>query len=68
MQHVPRGNGLEVANYGKRCFYPTYPNEREQYTIVILVDRGRVHIMDDISDDTKVPRRHAEIMSVVRRR
>jgi len=27
-----------------------------------------VHIMDDISDDTKVARRHAEITSVVRRR
>ena len=35
---------------------------------MILVDRGRVHIMDDISDDTKVARRHAEITSVVRRR
>ena len=27
-----------------------------------------MHIMDDISDDTKVARRHAEITSVVRRR
>jgi transposase len=27
-----------------------------------------VHIMDDISDDTKVARRHVEITSVVRRR
>jgi transposase len=27
-----------------------------------------VHIMDDIGDDTKVARRHAEITSVVRRR
>lgn len=35
---------------------------------MILVDRDRVHIMDDISDDTKVARRHAEITSVVRRR
>ena len=35
---------------------------------MILVDRGRVHIMDDISDDTKAARRHVEITSMVRRR
>jgi transposase len=29
---------------------------------------GRVHIMVDISDDTKIVRRHAEVTGVVRRR
>jgi transposase len=35
---------------------------------VILGIEDRVHIMVDISDDTKIVRRHAEVTGVVRRR